>query len=69
MLDSVEGAPEKVDKDFICYKNQILVLKKDPSKTNIVFEYDVKTVWNDISKEDIKKICDVGGRIFTSYND
>jgi len=61
-LTSLKGAPQKVDESFDCSYNNLTSLKGAPQKVGGYFDCGYNKT--KFTKEDVKKVCEVGSLIF-----
>ena len=61
-LTSLKGAPEKVDGNFYCSYNNLTSLKGAPEKVDGNFYCSNNKI--NFTKEDVEKVCEVGGLIY-----
>ena len=60
-LTSLEGAPQKVGRDFYCYDNKLTSLKGAPQKVGGDFVCGDNT--KKFTEEEVRAVCDVRGKI------
>ena len=61
-LTSLKGAPQKVDGNFDCNNNNLTSLEGVPQKVG--GDFNCKNNKTKFTKEDVKKVCEVGGLIY-----
>lgn len=66
-LTSLEGAPQKVSGYFNCSYNQLTSLEGAPQSVDENFSCANNP--GNFSEEDVRAVCDVGGDIFSDFDD